>query len=597
MSFHILHLSDLHFGASHEFDQNESDPHKPSMTESVGDVLPRDLQIDCLILSGDFFSKKQDADLKPAVRGVRELMQRLKIKGSQVLCVPGNHDVDWGVAVDQRFVWYEKFVNEIGARGAKPSVEIFRPGGKPIAFVLMNSCQLEGRETSGYGLVGDDQLRTLSEEIKRLKVSGDSHHVFGVLHHHLLPLWRVYRVYDPLNPIEGKPARYSMTADAGEVMSKLRKWGAIGAMHGHQHYAAIVSHRNELAQENDLRVFAAGSVSAKVDANEPINRHFFSYHVTDTVLEVTSFRQDRDNPEAFVASPRVIRVPLARTGTDSKPVALDQLHHAACKVEEQTEINHEPDVAAGDSSDLFYLFLNVVDCGQSREVIKRLVSGLVGTTGWTDDSYFELLGMYHLLGRWDLAVRFRTNIDIERGFLNRLKSTLLQAKLVFRKGEFGIDQMEVCNITREGKGVKDLLGQHSSREHKRLVMYDTERYEESRCQRGLVRISLPDRKVTPRFLRALSRSLEHSPGAQIIELMCLRDNTLLLEVFMRCSQSSLIARLNRDIEAVLTQFKCQKSTMLCYGYDEHVIRYPRSRPHSHLSPRSPTRSLARTRKR
>src|SRR5262249_1029727 len=157
---------------------------------------------------------------------LEQLLSKLNVGGERVVCVPGNHDVEWNTQGDDRMFHYKTLVKNLGAR-SEPSVVVLNGplNQKKLALVLMDSCKIEGKAMSAYRLVGDHQLKKLSDELDAQKVTPATHHILAVMHHHLMPIWPVYRVYDNKDPLSGEPARYSMTADAGEILRKLRHWG------------------------------------------------------------------------------------------------------------------------------------------------------------------------------------------------------------------------------------------------------------------------------------------------------------------------------------------------------------------------------------
>ena len=74
---HLLHLSDLHFGA-----------HDPVLVAAVETRIDEE-QPDLVVISGDFTQRARTGQFEQA----GAFLTRLRDKGHQVLAVPGNHDV------------------------------------------------------------------------------------------------------------------------------------------------------------------------------------------------------------------------------------------------------------------------------------------------------------------------------------------------------------------------------------------------------------------------------------------------------------------------------------------------------------------------
>lgn len=85
MSFHIVHLSDVHFGGVADLRQ----------VQAVEDLVP-DLDPRMIVLSGDLTQRSRHGEYQAARAFVRE-MERT----APVLVIPGNHDVQW---------WWRPFV-------------------------------------------------------------------------------------------------------------------------------------------------------------------------------------------------------------------------------------------------------------------------------------------------------------------------------------------------------------------------------------------------------------------------------------------------------------------------------------------------------
>jgi 3',5'-cyclic AMP phosphodiesterase CpdA len=86
---YILHLSDLHFGS-------------PDQANLWSNQLAEDLQndrnishLDTLILSGDIANYSTETEYNAAKEFINELAREFRIRRSNIIIVPGNHDLNW----------------------------------------------------------------------------------------------------------------------------------------------------------------------------------------------------------------------------------------------------------------------------------------------------------------------------------------------------------------------------------------------------------------------------------------------------------------------------------------------------------------------
>lgn len=89
---HILHLSDLHFGSTDDaynwYDQ---------LAQDLYSELKCD-RLDGLILSGDIANKSTLEEYAAAKQFLDDLSQEFQLQPQQIVIVPGNHDLNWGLA-------------------------------------------------------------------------------------------------------------------------------------------------------------------------------------------------------------------------------------------------------------------------------------------------------------------------------------------------------------------------------------------------------------------------------------------------------------------------------------------------------------------
>jgi 3',5'-cyclic AMP phosphodiesterase CpdA len=592
----ILHLSDLHFGDGHHFVLGDASPgSRPKLADAVTAALQQEsiADIDQVVISGDLFDADQSKDLYHATDGIKELVDGLGIDPGRVLCVPGNHDLTWDLDFKtKKFRFYDDAVRSIGAVGLSdemPHVVIREGDCRPLAFVLLNSCRIETQQLAGLGEVGSEQLNDVVSRLQSAHISADTHTIVAVMHHHLLPIVaHEEKLYDPHGTAHDT-VRPSLVIDAVKVLQRLAEIGVPLVLHGHQHHSAILRYEDVLHERAPVAILAAGSCGT---SGVNMHRHFSVIEIDDERTNVRSFIEDDTDHDRFITGRRTELVigggmpqPVVGEGnTDahaqgkvmSLPMADKDEYCEADQEGRSVDLAPEPVEQAGedpddDNSDLCVLFFSVADCPTARAAVRQALSALPGESFWQkQEPYVLLLGMYDLLGNWDLAVRLRIGDGVKPSRVSKYLDEQLQAanqrqkKGPFSQGPFS--KAMLLEVTREANSVRELLTE-SNEPVKRRILGDTDAYDRLRCQRSLIWIELgaDSREV----LDWLADAIETAPEvAAIIESASLDDQVLLLETFSACGQSSEIAHLNRLIEPVLANWHRQKYTLTCYGYDE-----------------------------
>lgn len=102
MPSHILHLSDLHFGADHGFLMPGRNPVPGEIETDLADAVAEDLSLQHInevagvIISGDFMTHARWVDhLQHAYDILVKLCDRINLDRRRLFIVPGNHDYDW----------------------------------------------------------------------------------------------------------------------------------------------------------------------------------------------------------------------------------------------------------------------------------------------------------------------------------------------------------------------------------------------------------------------------------------------------------------------------------------------------------------------
>jgi predicted phosphodiesterase len=246
----VLHLSDLHFGVEHAF-RNElassTEPRlaKQTLSEAIIDDL-RAARVDLndvamILISGDLTWSGDAHEFENARQFIARLRNACGLHISQVVVVPGNHDIEWrdgkGDVSSNAELNYASFSRAL--YGTDPDqtfvrVHEFVIAGRPVVVVGLNSCRIESRENAGLGFVGREQLNkaltflSMRQKKEELKIA--------MLHHHLLPV-------NYVEDFDAATKRVSLTLDAEAVVRSLISAGVHIVLHGHQHQPYIAQIR------------------------------------------------------------------------------------------------------------------------------------------------------------------------------------------------------------------------------------------------------------------------------------------------------------------------------------------------------------------
>jgi hypothetical protein len=374
-----------------------------------------------------------------------------------------------------------------------------------------------------------------------------------------LPIWHAEDILNAVNPMAAPVARASITVDAVETLRSLSSWGVSAVLHGHQHRHSVLTYEDHCRSKRPIHVLAAGSAGDKT-----ANRQFFVYEIRRGGIDVLSYEQSTDNPTHFEESWQKTLTLSKSLAPDSTPVP-DMCQVGASKIAEiqgiQAATGHQPTNGAHDS-DLYYLFMTVVDCERARKAIRQLVFNY-HVPGPADQSYLSLHGMYDLLGKWDLAVRLRVGTAVKWGpFFDRLQDDL--KGLLFAPGHHR--SLDWFKVDRELSGFSE-SAVCISEQHRLFGNKKTSDYERDRCQKGFLYVELQVKGVKKDLVERLRSKIE-KPSHDIVMGVCECADALIIEIFMTCSQSGHVRMLNREIGPVVAEYGCQKYTLLCYEYDE-----------------------------
>jgi 3',5'-cyclic AMP phosphodiesterase CpdA len=302
--YRLLHLSDIHFGVDHAFQQNGV----PRETRGFADAICLGLEecgiehaFDAVAVSGDILTHQEPQEVAEARIQLEALRSRLG--GPPLALVPGNHDVDWKAKPSEKLHVYNRLIGEIDAYGRSEEMPIVltieSPPLKPLALVLLDSCRLEGQVQRGFGCVGEPQADLLGVRLRTAAITPQTHTMIAVLHHHLLPTAATAVLprgaADPAEDAE--PLRISTTVDASQLLTRLGELGFAVILHGHQHIGTAVNYGRLNWNRPDLQLLAAGSAGARTPN---LRRQFWVVEIEDDTARVSSLIQHNEDAGRFV---------------------------------------------------------------------------------------------------------------------------------------------------------------------------------------------------------------------------------------------------------------------------------------------------------
>ncbi len=573
---HILHLSDLHFGDDHFW--GDAAAHTPELAQVLAPLCKQafsEADTAVLIASGDIATAGTASDYSHARRFFTKLSEGVpSIK--HLLIVPGNHDVLWkdehGNRIPRldprRLRDYQQFVSDL-KRDLNARVTVLSPEGSgatdtvctlefpgggavpPVLLVGLNSVTIESEEHAAMGLVGYAQRQQLSGVVRDwVQQHGTSSIVVVVLHHHVLPV-----TY--LDPDYFTKGRVSLLLDARALLDGLGAApGRAVLIHGHGHQPALVSWRNRLESDHSMVILGAGSVGAKLGGLGPVGRrHFILCEFDDAALVVKGFATSANDETQFIpddqSSAECSWAELALTSRDCL-----QLRPARSNMLAQT-------VTPSDGSDLFLVFMNVVDCKRAREKIKAFA-----------DSYghaVQIEALYDLYGQHDCLMKYRCRSEDGKDFWQKLERHLRWSN---QGGELRAGRsVRYMDVWTEDYNLVSVASGVPSQERTFIVPVSTQDYERTGRMRAFIVVERCNdaqaSQVVGELCNAIAGSGWDVGGAGISSIVHAvyvdGQGNLVLELDMRCSQVHLLNRLSECIERVIDHRGADKYTHIAYA--------------------------------
>jgi 3',5'-cyclic AMP phosphodiesterase CpdA len=250
----VFHCSDLHFGH----------PAVPEQYEAM-EALIQDRRYDVVAISGDVSQRARSGEFQRA-RAFIKHAERV----SRVICIPGNHDVQWWKSPlglgDERamFATYRRYI----ADDIEPVLRI--PGATFAGLntshgVVGQSLTWRLRDISIIGIVRRSQIERLRETFAQ-SPAGDLRVV--VMHH---------------NPIKGELSQRHGLKDTKRVLGAFAEMAVDLVLCGHDHQDAI--HYIEHTKRGTV-ISTAGTVSNRMRGGRPSSVNSIS--ITSEKIEVST---------------------------------------------------------------------------------------------------------------------------------------------------------------------------------------------------------------------------------------------------------------------------------------------------------------------
>ena len=264
----VFHVSDLHFGR----------PAVPAQIESL-EAFIQEERFDVVAISGDVTQRARAGEFQRARAFIRHAEQV-----SQVIIVPGNHDVIWWKAPlgfgnpDELYEGYRAYVN--------PDLEpVLRVPG--ATFVGINTSQgvtystltWNMRDISVIGLVRKEQIERAAAEFEK-SPAGDARIV--VMHH---------------NPVKGELSQRHGLKNTKKVLGAYSEMGVDIVLCGHDHQEAV--HYIEHTKKGTV-ISTAGTVSNRSRGGRPSSANII--RIDEKEIDVHTYVWE-NGAKAFVPGP------------------------------------------------------------------------------------------------------------------------------------------------------------------------------------------------------------------------------------------------------------------------------------------------------
>lgn len=564
----ILHLSDLHIDSESESTIAEI------ITEAISSYSKQGQSLfpEVLVITGDFTNKGSPIEFENAKKVIEEIKAGIpSIK--ECVIVPGNHDYIWKendkeVSKDKRGINYNNFKksceqdklcnsnSKIKDNNIKQKLDSYlithsfvKEKTFAVLIIGMNSDMIESIDRSGQGYFDKKQhsvCKNLINYYKKIcKNESISLVIMAAFHHHVLPVSSVER--DTLKD----PSNFSLTLDARRTLDFFMENGVRIAIHGHQHQPSIVSWEDKMNEDGEsIYVIATGSMAHNRNILGDVSKNnFMIYDINEKEITVFCFQNlDRDL-DVMTVCHEPYHLMLKNPYLNIKCNINKNAHPPK-------EIVVEDYCCDNDISNLFYLFLNVVDCSQAHKAILKFSN---------NNSNVTICGVHHLYGKYDILLKYRAFETEGVRFSDNLQNYLQENNYML---EASIPYF--INVSYENKSFKEI---------KNIPLIKSpEAYLSSTWNMAVLTVYLGHRLTVKKFMQKLNDSImifdmENNTkiGDIIRDYAIGQDQSVIFEIFISCYQFPMLTRFTNMIEEIIRDYGIDKSTHIIYYFDERCI--------------------------
>lgn len=231
-----------------------------------------DGDIDFLCVTGDISNHAEPAEFELADKAILRIAQALKVDGSKIYYVPGNHDVHWPVMrLTPGHFWRDYRYEPLLQRGLIFQKQVldarhgsFHQAPHFVAWVDgttlvvgINSAAWDDpmpEHGKHHGLIHQETIDSLDLLLEDILEKEDINLKVCLLHHHPI----LYSDPSPNIP------DFSVAANSDNLFRLLSKYKFDVVVHGHKHVPQL-EHRLPIGNGHPITILGAGSFSAKLD--------------------------------------------------------------------------------------------------------------------------------------------------------------------------------------------------------------------------------------------------------------------------------------------------------------------------------------------
>ena len=566
----ILHISDLHMDTKSNFSIADMILGALDTSKKQGfDLLP-----EIILVTGDFTNNGNALEFESAKQVLKKIKSSIK-SVEECIIVPGNHDYIWkdngkDVSKDQMKINFSNFKkiceqdklcksnSSIKNKNLEQELDSYlithtfiKQQSFAVLIIGMNSDMLESVERAGQGYFDKGQHNACQSLISHYKEICENENMslitIAAFHHHILPVSSVER-----NTVQN-PDKFSLTLDARRTLNFFMDNGVRIAVHGHQHQPSIVCWKDEMKRSCDsVYVISAGSMTQDRGKLGDISKNnFMIYDVEENNVKVYCFENSQSDWDVMELCHEPYNLLLKNPYDDIQ-----------CKVNENARppqgielINYRNDK---DTSDLYYLFLNVVDCNQAREEIINFSEQYK-----KDNNNFKICGVHYLYGKYDVLVKYRAT---ENDRFNRLLQEYLKRKKAMGK-PYGSYFM---NVSYENQNFKKI--------QKIPLLQDPSAYLHSTWNMATLAVHTAQKMTVEDFFNKLNFSINlfnsenNTKIEDIIRNYAVgQDQVIIFELFISCYQFPMLTCFTNMIEDIIRDYGIDKYTHIIYYFDERCL--------------------------